>query len=198
MNASSASGLWPIFTVRMGIRPLVGGEPPTELAGADRADDGVAVAPGVDLDPRLAEVDGAVGVVGRDLHEGDRGRLVEWIAPAGLRHLDRVEGDAAGADSPDALHGLLDREMVASRMVQDVERLAIADDLADVLIEPGPVQLDAVEQDQLRRRAGEARMVLLPAGAGGVGGGDRPRLVEGAGGDNFPLGLDRGGWRGLP
>src|SRR6266403_2191951 len=110
MNASSASGLWPTFTVRMGIRPLVGGEAPTELAGADRADDGVAVAPG------------------------------------GLRHLDRVEGDAAGADSPDALHGLLDREMVASRMVQDVERLAIADDLADVLIEPGPVQLDAVEQ----------------------------------------------------
>src|SRR6266850_42549 len=126
MNASSASGLWPIFTVRMGIRPLVGGEPPTELAG------------------------------------GDRGRLVEWIAPAGLRHLDRVEGDAAGADSADALHGLLDREMVASRMVQDVERLAIADDLADVLIEPGPVQLDAVEQDQLRRRdLGELAPVAL-------------------------------------
>jgi hypothetical protein len=37
-------------------------------------------------------------------------------------------------------------------MVQDVERLAIADDLADVLIETRPVQLDAVEQDQLRRR----------------------------------------------
>ena len=44
-----------------------------ELAGADRADDGVAIAPGVDLDPRLAEVDGAVGVVGRDLRERDRG-----------------------------------------------------------------------------------------------------------------------------
>src|SRR5258705_69275 len=102
----------------MGIRPLVGGEPPTELAGADRADDGVAVAPGVDLDPRLAEVDGAVGVVGRDLHEGDRGRLVEWIAPAGLRHLDRVEGDAARADSADALPGLLHRRMGTSRMVQ--------------------------------------------------------------------------------
>src|SRR5262245_44935843 len=152
MNASSASGLWPIFTVRMGVRSLVGGEAPPELAGADRADDRVAVAAGVDLDPRLAEVDGAVRVVGRDLHEGDGRGFVQWIAPARLGHLDRVEGDAAGADAPDALQRLLDREVVAGRMVQDVERLAIADDLADVLIEPRPVQLDAMEQDQLRRR----------------------------------------------
>src|SRR2546427_6566659 len=128
MNASSASGLWPIFTVRTGVRPLVGGEAPTELAGADRADDGVPVAPGVDLDPRLAEVDGAVGVVGRDLHEGDRGRLVEWIAPAGLRHLDRVEGDAAGPDLPDALHLLPDPELAAVRVDLLLDRSATAAD----------------------------------------------------------------------
>src|SRR5512138_3403121 len=104
MNASSASGLSPIFTVRMGVRSLVSGwlvrgEAPAELPGADRADDGVAVAPRVHLDPRLAEVDRAVRIVGRDLHEGDRGGLVERIAPAGLGHFDRVEGDAAGPDA---------------------------------------------------------------------------------------------------
>src|SRR4029453_1109781 len=135
----------------MGIRSLVGGEAPPELAGADRADDGVAVALGVDLDPRLAEVDGAVRVVGRDLRERDRGGFVQRIAPARFGDLDRVEGDAAGADAPDALQRLLDREVIAGWMIEDVERLAIADDLADVLIEPRPVQLDAVEQDQLRR-----------------------------------------------
>src|SRR5580765_1330250 len=131
MNASSASGLWPIFTVRMEVRSLVGGslvgrEAPTELSGADRADDGVAVAPGVDLDPRLAEMNRAVRVVGRDLHERDRRGLVQRIAPARLGHLDRVEGDAAGADAPDALQRLLDREVVAGWMIEDVERLAIA------------------------------------------------------------------------
>src|SRR6185503_14319023 len=157
MNASSASGLWPIFTVRMGVRSLfggslVGGEAPPELAGADRPDDGVAVTPGIDLDPRLAEVNRAMCVVGRDLHERDRGGLVQRIASARLGHLDRVEGDAAGADAPDALQRLLDREVVAGWMIEDVERLAVTDDLADVLIEPRPVQLDAVEQDQLRRR----------------------------------------------
>src|SRR4029450_11943557 len=120
MNASSASGLCPIFTVRMGIRSLVGGEAPPELAGADRAYDGRAVALGVDLDPRLAEVDGAVRVVGRDLRERDRGRFGQRIGPGRFGHLDRVEGDAAGADAPDTLQRLLDREIVAGRMVQDV------------------------------------------------------------------------------
>src|SRR4029453_7648032 len=95
------------------------GEAPPELAGADRADDGVAVALGVDLDPRLAEVNGAVGVVGCDLCGGDRGGFVQRIAPARFGDLDRVEGDAAGADAPDALQRLLDREVIAGWMIED-------------------------------------------------------------------------------
>src|SRR5262245_10912899 len=191
MNASSASGLWPIVTVRMGVRSLVGGETASELTGADGADDGVAVAPGVDLDPRLAEVDGAVRVVGRDLHERDRRRLVERITPTRFGHLDRVEGDAAGADAPDALQRLLDRKAVAGRMAQDIERLPIADDLADVLIEPRPVQLDAMEQDQLRRRdLGDLAPVSLVDPALVVGDGEEIVAEILVGGDELRRLLD--------
>src|SRR5882724_4371013 len=159
MNASSASGLWPILTV--GIRGLVDSEAQSELTGADRADDRVPAARGVDLDPRPTEVHGPVRVVGRDLRERDLRGLVERPALARVGHLDRVQGDATGADPPDALERLGDGQLVARRMVQDVERLALADDLADVLIEPRPVELDAVKQEELRREPGECLPVAL-------------------------------------
>src|SRR5438093_12593212 len=101
MNASSASGLWPILTVGMPrLARLAGGEAQPELTRTDRANDRVAFARGVDLDPRLAEVDGPVGVVGRDLHERDLGGLVDRPTLPGLRDLDRVEVEAAGTDTP--------------------------------------------------------------------------------------------------
>jgi hypothetical protein len=46
-------------------------------------------------------------------------------------------------------------------MVQDVERLALPRNSADVLIEPRPVQLDAVEQQELRRNTGDRVPVAL-------------------------------------
>src|SRR6267142_6851613 len=88
----------------------------SDVCSSDLANDRVALAWGVDLDPRLAEVDGPVRVVGRDLDQGDLGGLVDRMAPPGLRHLDRVQIDPAGTDTADALDGLRDAQLVARRM----------------------------------------------------------------------------------
>ena len=67
-----------------------------------------------------------------------------------------------------AVDGLVDRELVARWMVQDVEDLAVADHLADVLPEPRVVELDAAEEQQSRAeppervRVGGLHQVLVP------------------------------------
>jgi len=68
MNASSASGLWPDLTVAMG-RLLVAAKASRNSPARIARDDRVAIALGVDCRPTPTEVDGAVCVIGRDLHE---------------------------------------------------------------------------------------------------------------------------------
>jgi len=46
-------------------------------------------------------------------------------------------------------------------MVQDVKRLALAGYLADMLIEARPVELDAVEQEELRGNPGDRAPVAV-------------------------------------
>ena len=73
---------------------------------------------------------------------------------AGVGDLDGVEREAVAPDPTRALDRAGDREPVARRVVQDVERLAVAQHLADMLLVhlaadvDGPVQLDAVEEEQ--------------------------------------------------
>src|SRR5215510_3087886 len=101
MKASSGSGLWPIRTTRMAAP--TSGDHRAAVAGADGADDGVAVQPGLHLDPGAAEVRGAMGVVGGDLDERDLLGVVDRPVEASVRHLHRVEGQARRPDDPDAL-----------------------------------------------------------------------------------------------
>src|SRR2546426_11309607 len=82
MNASSASGLWPIRMVCMGVfagqattdrrvgsleREVALTEPETKVAGPDGADDSVARARRIDLDPGAPGGDRLVGGVRGDL-----------------------------------------------------------------------------------------------------------------------------------
>src|SRR5881409_3332314 len=102
-----------------------------------------------------------VGVVGGDLHQRDLRRRVERPVVAGVGHLQGVENEAVALDRSRALDRLRDRELVARRVVEDVEHLAVAQHAADVLLEPRVVELDPVEEEEAgaepRQRAPVAR-----------------------------------------
>src|SRR4029453_1753881 len=134
MNASSGSGLWPILTSRSmpaeAITALAGqpltasrarsgrcaagagapssalAEPQPHVAGTDSADDRVAVARGVDLDPRAAEVRRPVRIVGSDLHQRDGLGVVGRPVEPGVGHLDGIERPAEVPDDADAVERL--------------------------------------------------------------------------------------------
>src|SRR5438045_3227836 len=80
------------FTVNL--RRCLLREREAEVAGANGADDCIAIARSVDFDPRPAEVRRAVGIVSRDLRHRNRVGIVERPIEAGLRDFDGLDGPA--------------------------------------------------------------------------------------------------------
>src|SRR5262249_54027458 len=130
-------------------------EPETKVAGADGADDGVARARGIDFDPRSPEVDRLVGVVGGDLRERDLRRVVDGAVESGVGDLDGVEVHALRGDATNPTERVAHAQPVAGRVIEDVERFAVALHASHVLRKLAPRQLDAVKQQELGRELAE-------------------------------------------
>src|SRR5438552_11995758 len=103
---------------RLGLR-----EADAKVAGADGADDRVAIARRLHLDPRAAEVGRPVRVVGSDLDERNLLGVVERAVHPGVRHLHGLERPAGATDRLHAVERLGHAQLVARGVVQDVERL---------------------------------------------------------------------------
>src|SRR2546422_3064574 len=135
-------------------------EADAEVAGADGADDRVAVARRLHLDPGAAEMWWPVRVVGGDLRERDRLRVVERAVHPGVRDLHGLQRPAGAPDLAHAVERLGYGEPVARGVVQDVERLRVAVHAPDVLVEAPVAELDAAEDQQAAVERGDRLLVL--------------------------------------
>src|SRR6267143_3807928 len=91
--------------------PLARGEAQPEVARLDRADDRIAIAGGLDLDPGAADVRLAVGVVRGDLWQTDRGGVVLRPIVTRVGDLDGVDREPVPADDGDPAGRLVQRQI---------------------------------------------------------------------------------------
>ena len=170
MKASSGSGLWPMRMTGHGVAsdgqlsrgPRLTGEPeevPASPSGAGapgakprrkspaliarRMASGFrAASTSIQARPNCeSQCESSVAMRG----SGDGADVVLRLIDAGVGHLHRLDGPARGPDRRDAVEDVVHTEPVARRVVQHEERLAVADDLADVLRQRPVVELDAGE-----------------------------------------------------
>jgi TetR/AcrR family fatty acid metabolism transcriptional regulator len=133
-----------------------------EVPGPDGADDGVALAPRFHFDPGAAEVWRPVGVVGGDLHERDLAGVVKRPVETRVRHLHGIQRQSCRGDGPDARERLVHAQLVASRMIQDVEDLALPHHSSHVLRERRVVELEPLEDEQPTVELGDGAAIFLP------------------------------------
>src|SRR5207245_1604623 len=139
-----------VETATLGLR-----EADAKVAGADGADDRVAVARRLHLDPRAAEVRRPVRVVGGDLDERNLLGVVERTVHPGVRHLHGLERPAGATDGLHAVERFGHAQLVPRGVVQDVERFGVAVHAPHMLVEAPVAQLDAAKDQQLALQGGE-------------------------------------------